>query len=245
MSFETLSGIVLRYTDYRDNDRILTLLTKERGLVSVTARAVRAKSKSDQGLVKDAYCYGEFVVYERNGIEYVSASSVIEAFYPIREDYDRLVAAAQTANIAHIVADGHSSGELFSLLYHTLSFIAYTETDPHDLVLCFLAKSLSAAGYEPLITRCAGCGKSVLDEHSIAFSNTQGGSLCSNCRGGEKTYSPLALELIRRMLILPDYSMHKVRLKKPAGDEIDKLLFSYAEFVLERSVRLKNSARTE
>ena len=38
MAYQTTQGIVLRRSDYRDNDRVLTLLTPERGRVDVTAR---------------------------------------------------------------------------------------------------------------------------------------------------------------------------------------------------------------
>lgn len=34
-------GIVLRYADYKDADRMLTLLTPDYGLISVSARGVR------------------------------------------------------------------------------------------------------------------------------------------------------------------------------------------------------------
>lgn len=33
----TLTGIVLRYANYRDSDRILTILTRERGKLSAAA----------------------------------------------------------------------------------------------------------------------------------------------------------------------------------------------------------------
>lgn len=40
-----LNGIVTRYADYKDNDRMLTLFTYEQGLVSCAARGCRrAKS---------------------------------------------------------------------------------------------------------------------------------------------------------------------------------------------------------
>ena len=137
MAFQTLTGIVLRYTDYRDNDRILSVLTRENGLVSVTARGVRAKGKTVSSSVKDAYCYGEFIVYEQNGIDCVSSSTIIEAFYPIREDYDKLFAAAQIVRMAEKLASNRPNDELFSMLYHALSFLAYGNAHPTDLVLCF------------------------------------------------------------------------------------------------------------
>lgn len=241
MAFETLNGIVLRYADYRENDRILTLLTREQGLISVTARGVRSKGSSASSLVRDAYCYGEFVIYERNGIPYVSSSTIIESFYPLREDYDKLVAAAQAAHITEKLAMSKQGDELFSLLYHTFSFIAYGTAEPIDLLLCFTAKCLCFAGYEPMLIRCTACGASVTDLKSIPFSNKNGGALCEDCGRGEPRYSALALEALRRMIILKTTDMDKVRLPEKIRPELDKLIFDYAEYVLEQPIRLKNS----
>ena len=243
MAFETLTGIVLRYADYRENDRILTLLTRERGLVSVTARAVRSKGSSASVLVRDPYTYGEFVVYERNGLEYVSSSSIIESFYPIREDYSRLVAAAQCAFVADKLASNVRSDELFTLLYHALSFIAYGKAAPEDIMLCFAAKSLCIAGYEPVLTRCVNCGRAVTDQRSVSFSNRFGGSVCADCAGTSegKAHSALALEALRRMIRLPQEEMDRVRLPETLRPELDGLIFDYAEYVLEQPIRLKNT----
>lgn len=41
MALITVNGIVTRYANYRDNDRILTLFTRERGLISAAARGCR------------------------------------------------------------------------------------------------------------------------------------------------------------------------------------------------------------
>ena len=43
MFFKT-RAVVLREVDYKDNDRILTLLTEDRGLLTVKARGVKSKS---------------------------------------------------------------------------------------------------------------------------------------------------------------------------------------------------------
>lgn len=239
MIFETLNGIVLRYADYKENDRIMTLLTSERGLVSVTARGVRAIKKSNAAAVKDVYCFGEFVIYERNGIHYVSSSALVEAFYPIREDYDRLTAAAQIAKMTEKAESNENNERLFSLVYHAFSFLAYSETEPMDMLLAFASKLIAVEGYEPVITRCAVCGKSVLDAKSIRFSNRHGGSVCDDCGGDEQVYSPSSMEAFRRMLILEPREMDRVKLTETMRTELNKLLFDYIEYSFEQPVRLK------
>ena len=238
MSFETVTGIVLRYTDYKENDRILTVLTRERGLISLSARGVRANKKSAASAVKDVFCCGEFVIYERNRILLVSSSSLIEAFYPIREDYDRLSACALIARLAEKTASNERSDELFELVYSVLSFIAYSPVEPQDMLLAFAAKLVSIEGYEPVITSCAVCGKSVLDSSPIRFSCGHGGAVCSECSHDEPSYSPMTMEALRRMLLLDTRELYRVKLTEGMRSELKKLLFEYIEYMFEFRVQI-------
>ena len=239
MMFENLKGIVLRYTDYRDNDRILQLLTREQGLISVTARGCRS-SKSKLTAACESCVYGEFVVYERGRIKYVSSAAVLEAFYPIREDYEKLLSAMQVMHTAEISAfSSVNAAELFALCYHSLSFIAYGETEPVDIEICFTAKLLKASGYAPVLTRCVRCGKSLIHQHEICFSKSQGGAMCDYCGAGCQKVSALSLEALRRMMLLPLNDMNKVRLPEKVRKELYELIYSYAEYVFEQMIRLR------
>ena len=56
-------GLVLRETEYKDADKLLTVLTQERGKVTMRARGVRSRSsrlKSGCQLL----AYSEFTVFE-------------------------------------------------------------------------------------------------------------------------------------------------------------------------------------
>jgi len=84
------SGVVLRYANYRDNDRMLTLFTREAGLVSVCARGCR-RPKSPLAAAGEAFVYGEFSIFEgRGGKRMLDSFALLESFYPIREDIARL-----------------------------------------------------------------------------------------------------------------------------------------------------------
>ena len=239
MAFETISGIVLRYTDYRDNDRILTLLTRESGIVTVTARAFR-KQNDISAAACEPLCYAEFVVYGRGTILYVSKASPLEAFYPIREDYDKLNCAMQVAHTTEMLAYNRLSiEELFVLCYHALSFIAYGGQNPIDIELCFDVKLLSLAGYEPTLTRCVSCGKDLRKQPIIYFSKAQGGAMCDYCGAGCRSVSATSLEAIRRMLLLPLTDMGKVLLPEHIRHELDTLIYEYAEYVFESTIKLR------
>ncbi|MCR5610431.1 MAG: DNA repair protein RecO [Clostridiales bacterium] len=236
MPNDVLNGIVLRTTDYRESDRILNVLTKERGLVAVTARGSR-KPNSKHAAFASQFTYGEMEVNERMGKLQLSSSTVFESFYSIRESYEQLLSAARIASACEHVADNNPNDALFLLLYHALSVISYGDNDPKDTELCFMAKLLKLEGFAPTLTYCVRCGQDLRKEKEIRFSNAMGGSVCERCGSAFVTASAVALEAFRRMMLIDLADMRKVRLPEAVRNELDSLIYNYAEYVFEFTVR--------
>ncbi|NLZ89977.1 MAG: DNA repair protein RecO, partial [Clostridiales bacterium] len=70
MAYQTTQAIVLRRVDYRDNDRILTLLTPERGRLDVLARGCR-RPKSPLLAASELFSMGEYVLYKGRGHAFI------------------------------------------------------------------------------------------------------------------------------------------------------------------------------
>ena len=62
---ETLA-VVIRTADYKDNDKMLTLLTKEYGRMSANARGAK-KQTSKLFSAASLFCCGEYAFYEKDG----------------------------------------------------------------------------------------------------------------------------------------------------------------------------------
>lgn len=238
MALITVNGIVTRYANYRDNDRILTLLTRERGLISVASRGCR-RPKSPLLPASELFVSGEFVLFSNREKYTLQSCDVQESFYPLREDVERFAAGAYMLALANGGAATEQPNEaLLSLLLYALSFTAYSSCVPLDLALCFAVRCLNILGYSPAVTRCASCGRDLRTEQALHFSAAAGGALCTNCTHGFKAdampVSALSLEAVRRMLLLSDQEMNKVRLPDRVRKELKHAVNGYAEHVLER-----------
>ncbi|MDL2225846.1 recombination protein O N-terminal domain-containing protein, partial [Eubacteriales bacterium OttesenSCG-928-M02] len=75
MPSHKLLGVVSRGVNYRDNDRILTIVTRDRGRITATARGSR-KPQSKLLTAASAFCYGEYVLREWENRFYVSQCTV-------------------------------------------------------------------------------------------------------------------------------------------------------------------------
>lgn len=238
MASLVLNGIVLRHANYRDNDRILTIFTREQGTVTASARGCR---KCGSGLLacSELFTYGEFALFEGRGRYTVDACDVRERFYPIREDMDRLAAGAYMLSVTEsCTPKGQQSEELFDLLYYALSYASYGKQAPVDVALCFLARCLAVLGYTPRLTSCARCGRDLRSLPGLGFDPHAGGAVCGACMGPDSlAVSPLALEAVRRMLLLSNQDMQKVALPAQVRAELKAALNAYAEHALERKFR--------
>ncbi len=233
MPNDVLNGIVLRVTDYRESDRILNVLSRERGLITVTARGSR-KPKSKLAAFSTQFTFGEMEVNERAGKLQLSSAAVLESFYSIRESYEQLLSATRIVNAAeHIAARDIANDDLFVLLYHSLSVIAYGENDPKDTELAFFAKLMKLCGYAPSLTYCLKCGRDLRGEKEVRFSNSLGGSVCERCGSAFITVSTLTLEALRRMMLIDITELKRVRLPEAVRKELVPLLYDYTEYVFD------------
>lgn len=231
------SGIVTRYTNYRENDRILSIFTIDRGRIDAKARGCR-RPASPLLPIAQPFVYGEFELFASKDKYTVNQATVTESFFPIREDILRYAVASSMLQLVHEAAqEGEPNAPLFSLLYYSLSYLAYGEVDPHDLMLCFLARYLNAIGYCPAITVCGQCGRDIRGDAHVYYAHKAGGAVCAACSIGAKEVSKLSLEAIRRMLLLEDDQMQRVKLNENLREELMYMLPAQVEASLEYGSR--------
>ena len=123
------TAIVLRYVNYRDNDRMVTLLSPSRGRIDAVIRNCR-KPKSHNLNAGELFALGDYMLIETGGRMTVTSVRLIETFYPLRSNYDRLICGTWLLGLAEAVAEPEQEQqELFMLLLHTLSRLAFSSQE--------------------------------------------------------------------------------------------------------------------
>ena len=95
-------GIVLRETQTKESDKILTLLTPERGKLSVIARGVRRKS-CRYAACAQALVWSEWTLYHRGDWYYVNEGATLELFSGLREDLEAMALGFYFAELTEAV----------------------------------------------------------------------------------------------------------------------------------------------
>ena len=174
-------GIVLRETQTKEADKILTVLTPDLGRIAVIARGVKRKG-SKIAAASELLAFSELVLYQRGNWYYLDEASTIALFDGVRSDVELLSLASYFAEMTEAVtAEDVPSGEVLSLLLNSL-YALDTLQKPQELVkAAFEWKLLALSGYEPLIDDCAVCGASAPAEP--VFDVRHGVVLCRSCAG--------------------------------------------------------------
>ena len=201
----TTKALVLRGVDYKESDKILTLLTQEQGKLTASARGCRKK-----GSAITAGCqllaWSEMVLYDYQGRWSVKEAAPERLFQGVRDDIQRLALGCYFAEVAELLAvEGLPSESLLSLALNRLHALDKMPHKPLTLVkAAFEWKAMALAGYEPLIESCAVCG--VDPPKEPRFHLREGVLHCASCREevGEGISMPLSLHTLTAL----DHILH-------------------------------------
>ena len=126
-------GLVLREVEYKDADKLLTVLTRDRGKLTVRARGVRSRSsrlKSGCQLL----AYSEFTLFENRNSLVVDEAVAQELFLPLRQDIERLALASYFAQVAEVLSREEDPDEaLLSLTLNALASLSRPDPDSRKI----------------------------------------------------------------------------------------------------------------
>ena len=230
-------GIVLRQRDYAEADRILTLLTPE-GKLSALVRGVRRATSRKVGHLGLFYRVQLMLARGRN-LDIITQAESLEEFEGIRGDLLRFTYACYAAELMDRFAqEEEDSASLFHLMVQGLRLLA-TERDPRLWMRYFELRLLGYSGYQPELFVCVGCRERICPTVNF-FSAEQGGFFCDRCGGGHpqaRAVSVNAQKVLRYLQTHDAADVRRLRLMEATQVEVESLLQSYLEHILERELK--------
>lgn len=227
------TAIVLRRVDYRDNDRLITLLNPTRGKITAVIRNCR-KPNSHNLNAGELFALGDYMLIEKDGRATVTSVRLIETFYPLRSDYTRLTCGVYLLSLAEAAAEpDQERRELFMLLLHTLSRLAFSDQEWRPLIAGFCLHFAVCEGFRPRLSHCVHCGRPLDDSAPVFFDAEGGGVCCPECRTGFRQISREELRWMQNALA----SGVSAWVNAPDARAPLKLLRQYVELRLGRRFR--------
>ena len=218
------AGLVLRETVTRETDKILTVLTPDRGKISLIARGARRKN-SRLAAACQLLAYSELTIYEKGQ-------------WFMLDEAETLSLASYLADLTDATAQAEDTSQLLRLLLNALYALSVLHKPPQLVKPAFELRLMALSGFEPLADGCAVCGRP--EPEKPVLDAVHGVVCCAACRekgGLAMPLSPAALAALRHVLYCPDKKLYSFTLDTPALRQLGQAAEVYVTAQLERSFR--------
>ncbi len=232
-------GIVLKEFRFKETSKILTLYTLKHGKIQAMARgAYRPKSQLIANT--QTFSYNEYQLYKGKNFYYINQGDIIDSFYSIRENIDRLMYGSYLLELMDLsTMEEERNEKLFFLLLKGLSVLSKLDRGFIRFILAYELKFISFLGYKPLLDRCVNCGSK--DLSIIKFSIEKGGIICKKCFSQDNFCENMNINMYKAMksllytpldeimyLKIPECTMFKLHaiMEKYILNKIDRKRFN-------------------
>lgn len=232
------SAVVLRHADWGEADRILTLYTRDQGIVRALAKGARKVTSRKAGHLQP-FTHVTVQLAKGRDLLIITQVETINAYLPLHDD---LIKTGYAAYIIELLLrfsyeDEGASPAIFRLVTETLDRLE-KETDAWLPVRYYEMRLLDAVGFRPQLFQCANCSREILPEDQY-FSFTAGGVICPRCGEGIPNLAHISLEMLKYLRHFQRSSYKEASKARPSLEvqkEAEVLMQGYFTYLLEREL---------
>lgn len=173
-------GIIIKSTDYKDSDKIVTIFSADLGIIKARARGVK-KAKAKLAFAAQPFAFCEFVLVARSGFYTIINATSIDQFFDLTTDFDKYIFCLACLEVCQkTIKENDPNQNLFLMLLNSLKNACYSDASPILIFIKFMLEAFKFLGFALEVSRCACC-ESVLPNKLFAFSYDYNGMLCAKC----------------------------------------------------------------
>ncbi len=210
-----VTGIILSVLSLGENDRRLTILTRERGKIQVFARGSRKPNHALFGVTQPLISC-ECMITEGRNASYLNSAEAKDYFPGLKTDLDMICYSTYFSDLAeYFTVEGMDERNTLNLLYVTFKTMEKGQVPLPLIRRIYEYRILQYYGTGLETFHCISCGK---EEDFSWLSIREGGVLCADCRGkrdgkyGETRLSPALLYALQYVSAAPLSRLYSFRL---------------------------------
>ena len=188
-------GLVLKENNVGDDDRVITVLTRDLGILrafSVGARKIKSKKNASTSLL----AYSKFTFSGRIDRLRVEDAVPVEMFFDLRSDILKLSVAQYICELCQNLAPTEENAEEYlRLALNTLHFLSKEDSDPYLLKSIAELRLMTISGYQPDLVACRECG--CYENDKMYFDISDASIVCDDCiDAAASSYIPIDKSLL-------------------------------------------------
>lgn len=223
---EKVEGIILRDRDYGESSKILDLLCKEHGMISVLAKGCK-KPKNALSNVCSKLTYGIFTIYyKEDKLSTLTSVDILNNLIEVRKDMFKIGYVSYLMELTYQVLKQTSNTNIEEIYNIFISSILKINEDYSPVVIKNIVemKYLMYLGVFPTLDKCSICGRT---DNIVTVSSDSNGLLCKSCRKDEIIVKLDTIKYLRMYNYIDISKITKLNINIDTVKEIDKFLNDY------------------
>ncbi len=220
---EEVEGIILKETSYKEHSKIIQILTKEHGLISVIAKGSKSP-KSKLRALTIRYTYGLFqIIYKEDKISTLVNADIINPLENIKKDIVLISYLGYLTELTLQVLKHEYDKEIYNIFM--LSILKINDGfDPLIITNILELKYLNYLGVGISLNECVKCGSKT---DIITIDGDAGGLVCKKCYSNEMLVDLKTIKLIRMYYLIDIKSISKISISDKVKNEINMFIEKY------------------
>jgi len=231
-------GIVIKRVNLGEADKIITLLTKDRGKIRVVAKGVR-KPKAKLAGFLDLFHYNEYLIAEGRNLDIITGVSTIENWHAINQSLSQVALAYYMAEtVDKLIEETQEIGDIFDLIYFCFDTLNKNKISLNILKSFFEFNIVSALGYKPELDRCIECNKEI--EKDAWFSFSLGGVLDIDHKNNDLLALPISLfdlKNLKEMYLNNINELNSINLVNEISPQLSKVSSGFLNYIVDRNIK--------
>lgn len=230
----TAEGIILGAKNWGEADKVMTVFTRERGMLRAAAFGCRRPRSALAGAMQ-MFVHADFQLAEGTRLETVKTAAVRAHHAKLSADLSALAYATFVAEVVReFLPEGVPDEAFFDRLTHILG--AFETRNPRVVALAAVLQMLAAAGLGQTYERCLHCGAKIAGD--AFFHAGEGGALCTACRTADAADFPTELRALLTGLGTLDWT-HPAPLSVRGGALMaaEKIVLAHVQELIGRPLR--------
>lgn len=228
----TTDGLVIKETNIRDNDRMITIITRNLGVITAFVRGVKS-IKSKRGSSTSLLSFSNFSLELKGDTYTVTEASINKVFFGAGSDIITLTVAQYFCELCNVFRPYENESEEFlRLILNSLHFLTENKHSPELIKAITELRVAVIAGYAPNVVACNGCGK--FEDAVMYFKLDDGTLYCNACRKENCVSITLTvLQAIRHIVYSKFESLYSFEIPETAAKQLSQLTERFVTYQTE------------
>ncbi len=224
----TTQGLVIKEMNVGENDRLITVFTKEYGILKAYvpgAKSIKSKRSAATGLLT----YSSLTITRKGEIYRVTEAEVISSFFSVGQDVETLSLCQYFCELSSVFVERMNPNEEFlRLILNSLHFLTKDKKYPSLIKAITEFRAAVISGYMPNLLACKNCGE--FESDIMLFDMENGSLLCSRCTDSYEGYTPInrtTLSALRHIAFSEFGKLYSFSVSKESANLLSKITEKY------------------